>query len=105
MNARTRRAALYAIGVIAVAASINALTTVTPACTTGPSSTAWPGRQAMSWPAEIELFLAIGELVLDAWPARQRVWPWATALIGAVGERGGEHRPRPARTRSSWPTG
>jgi hypothetical protein len=41
----------------------------------------------MSWPAEIDVFLAIGELALyvaylDAWPARQRVWPWATALIG-----------------------
>ncbi len=41
----------------------------------------------MSWPAEIDVFLAVGELALyvaylDAWPARQRVWPWATALTG-----------------------
>ena len=41
----------------------------------------------MSWPAEIDVFLAVGELALyvaylDGWPARQRVWPWVTALIG-----------------------
>ena len=41
----------------------------------------------MSWPAEIDVFLAVGELALyvaylDGWPARQRIWPWATALIG-----------------------
>src|SRR5258708_36006248 len=41
----------------------------------------------MSWPAEIDVFLAIGELslyiaYLDGWPPRHRVWPWATALTG-----------------------
>src|SRR6185437_15840822 len=41
----------------------------------------------MSWPAEIDVFLAVGELALyvaylDAWPGRQRIWPWATALTG-----------------------
>jgi hypothetical protein len=41
----------------------------------------------MSWPAEIDVFLAIGELslyvaYLDGWQARHRVWPWVTALIG-----------------------
>ncbi|HEY1616506.1 MAG TPA: hypothetical protein VGG25_02755 [Streptosporangiaceae bacterium] len=42
----------------------------------------------MSWPAEIDVFLAVGELAslyvayLDGWPGRQRVWPWATALTG-----------------------
>ena len=45
------------------------------------------GWQAMSWPAEIDVFLAVGELALyvaylDGWPVRQRVWPWATALTG-----------------------
>jgi hypothetical protein len=35
----------------------------------------------------IDVFLAIGELALyvaclDGWPARQRIWPWATALVG-----------------------
>ena len=37
------------------------------------------GWQAASWPAEIDVFLAVGELALyvaylDGWPARQRVW-------------------------------
>ncbi len=41
----------------------------------------------MSWPAEIDVFLAVGEpalyvAYLDGWPARQRAWPWATALTG-----------------------
>jgi hypothetical protein len=41
----------------------------------------------MSWPAEIDVFLAVGELALyiaylDGWPARQRIWPWATAVTG-----------------------
>jgi len=41
----------------------------------------------MSWPAEIDVFLAVGELALyvaylDGWPGKQRIWPWATALTG-----------------------
>jgi hypothetical protein len=33
------------------------------------------------------VFLAVGELALhvaylDGWPARQRIWPWMTALVG-----------------------
>ncbi len=41
----------------------------------------------MSWPAEIDVFLAFGELALyiaylDGWPARQRIWPRATAVTG-----------------------
>ncbi len=45
------------------------------------------GWQAMSWPAEIDVFLAVGELALyvaylDGWPAWQRVWPWLTAFVG-----------------------
>ena len=70
------------------------------------------GWQAMSWPAEIDVFLAVGELALyvaylDAWPARQRVWPWATALTGlAVSVAGnvGHIQATPA-TQSAWPTG
>jgi integrase len=47
------------------------------------------GWQAMSWPAEIDVFLAVGELALyvaylDGWPARQRTWPWATTGVGLV---------------------
>ena len=57
----------------------------------------------MSWPAEIDIFLAIGELSLyiayiDAWPSRHRIWPWATALIGlAVNVAGniGHIQPQP----------
>jgi hypothetical protein len=45
------------------------------------------GWQGMSWPAEIDVFLAVGELALyvaylDGWPARQQIWPWTTALVG-----------------------
>jgi hypothetical protein len=87
VNPRTRRAALYAIGVIAIAASINALTHSYAGLYDWAVHHRLAGWQAMSWPAEIDVFLAIGELALyvaylDAWPARQRVWPWATALIG-----------------------
>jgi len=87
MSPRTRRAALYAIGVIAVLAGVNALAH----SYTGPYDWAvhhrLSGWQAMSWPAEIDVFLAVGELALyvaylDGWPTRQRIWPWATALIG-----------------------
>lgn len=47
------------------------------------------GWQAMSWPAEIDVFLVVGELALyvaylDGWPARQRIWPWVTAILGLV---------------------
>jgi hypothetical protein len=87
MNPRTRRAALYAIGVIAIAASVNALTHSYAGLYDWAVHHRLAGWQAMSWPAEIDVFLAIGELALyvaylDAWPARQRAWPWATALIG-----------------------
>ena len=59
----------------------------------------------MSWPAEIDVFLAVGELALyvaylDGWPAGQRVWPWATALTGlAVSVAGnvGHIQPLPGR--------
>jgi len=87
MNPRTRRAALYAIGVIALLASVNALTHSYAGLYDWAVHHRLAGWQAMSWPAEIDVFLAIGELslyvaYLDGWPARQRVWPWATALIG-----------------------
>jgi hypothetical protein len=87
MNARTRRAALYAIGVIAILASANALAHSYAGLYDWAIHHRLTGWQAMSWPAEIDVFLAVGELALyvaylDGWPARQRVWPWATALIG-----------------------
>jgi hypothetical protein len=87
MNPRTRRAALYAIGVIAMLASANALAHSYAGLYEWAVHHRLAGWQAKSWPAEIDVFLAVGELALyvaylDGWPARQRVWPWATALTG-----------------------
>jgi len=87
MNPRTRRAALYAIGAIAILASANALAHSYAGLYEWAVHHRLSGWQAKSWPAEIDVFLAIGELALyvaylDAWPARQRIWPWTTALTG-----------------------
>jgi hypothetical protein len=87
MNPRSRRAALYAIGLIAILASVNALAHSYAGLYDWAVHHRLGGWQAMSWPAEIDVFLAIGELALyvaylDGWPGRQRVWPWATALTG-----------------------
>jgi len=87
VNPRTRRAALRAIGAIAIAASVNALAHSYAGLYDWAVHHRLGGWQAMSWPAEIDVFLAVGELALyvaylDGWPARQRMWPWATALTG-----------------------
>jgi hypothetical protein len=87
MNPRTRRAALYAIGAIAILASANALAHSYAGLYDWAIHHRLSGWQAKSWPAEIDVFLAVGELALyvaylDAWPIRQRIWPWATALTG-----------------------
>jgi hypothetical protein len=87
VNPRMRRAALYAIGVIAILASANALAHSYAGLYDWAIHHRLSGWQAKSWPAEIDVFLAIGELALyvaylDDWPARQRIWPWATALTG-----------------------
>jgi len=87
MNPRTRQAALYAIGAIAILASVNALTHSYAGLYVWAVHHRLSGWQAKSWPAEIDVFLAIGELALyvaylDCWPARQRIWPWTTALVG-----------------------
>lgn len=87
MNPRSRKAALYAIGAIAIAASVNALAHSYAGLYDWAIHHRLTGWQAMSWPAEIDVFLAVGELALyvaylDSWPARQRIWPWATALVG-----------------------
>ena len=87
MNPRTRRAALFAIGAIAILASVNALAHSYAGLYDWAIHHRLSGWQAMSWPAEIDVFLAVGELALyvaylDGWPTRQRVWPWATALLG-----------------------
>src|SRR5260370_25569829 len=82
-----RRAALYGIGAIVILASANALAHSYAGLYDWAVHQRLPGGQAMSWPAEIDVFLAVGELALyvaylDCWPARQRIWPWATALTG-----------------------
>jgi len=87
MNPRTRKAALYAIAVIAILASANALAHSYAGLYGWAIHHRLTGWQAKSWPAEIDVFLAVGELALyvaylDAWPARQRIWPWVTALTG-----------------------
>jgi hypothetical protein len=87
MNTRTRRAALYAIGAIAMLASANALAHSYAGLYDWAVHHRLSGWQAKSWPAEIDVFLAVGELALyvaylDGWPVRQRVWPWTTALVG-----------------------
>ena len=87
MNPRTRRAALYAIGVIAILASANALAHSYAGLYDWAVHHRLSGWQAKSWPAEIDVFLAVGELALyvaylDGWPAQQRIWPWTTALTG-----------------------
>jgi hypothetical protein len=79
--------ALYAIGAIAILASANALAHSYAGLYDWAVHHRLGGWQAKSWPAEIDVFLAVGELALyvaylDGWPARQRIWPWVTALIG-----------------------
>jgi hypothetical protein len=87
VNPQTRRAALYAIGLIAILASANALAHSYAGLYDWAVHHRLSGWQAKSWPAEIDVFLAVGELALyvaylDDWPARQRIWPWTTALVG-----------------------
>jgi hypothetical protein len=87
VNPRTRRAALCSIGMIAILASVNALAHSYAGLYDWAVHHRLGGWQAMSWPAEIDVFLAVGELALyiaylDGWPARQRIWPWATAVTG-----------------------
>ena len=64
MNPRTCGAALYAIGAIAILASANALTHSYAGLYDWAAHRSLTGWQAMSWPAEIDVFLAIGELAL-----------------------------------------
>src|ERR1700733_13948940 len=87
MNARTRRVALYAIAAIAILASANALAHSYAGLYDWAIRHRLTGWQAMSWPAEIDVFLAVGALApyvphLDGWPVRERIGPWATAMTG-----------------------
>jgi len=87
VNPGTHRIALFAIAAIAIAASANALAHSYAGLYAWALHHRLTGWQAVSWPAEIDVFLAVGELALyvaylDSWPMRQRVWPWATTLVG-----------------------
>ena len=87
MNPGSRRAALCGIGVIAVLASVDALAHSYAGLYGWALHHRLGGWQAWSWPAEIDVFLVAGELALyvaylDAWPGRQRAWPWVTAVTG-----------------------
>jgi len=89
MNPRTRRVALYGIGMIALVASFDALAHSYAGLYGWGLHHRLGGWQAWSWPAEIDVFLVVGELALyvaylDAWPRRQRLWPWLTAIIGLI---------------------
>lgn len=89
MNPQTRRIALYAIGVVAVLGSGNALVHSYAGLYSWAVQHRVSGWQAMTWPAEIDVFLVLGELALyvaylDGWPVRQRLWPWVTAVTGLV---------------------
>jgi hypothetical protein len=89
VNPRTRRTALFAIAAIAIAASINALAHSYAGLYAWALHHRLTGWQAVSWPAEIDVFLAVGELALyvaylDGWPTRQRLWPWTTTLAGLI---------------------
>jgi len=89
VNPRTRRTALFAIAAIAIAASVNALAHSYAGLYAWALHHRLTGWQAVSWPAEIDVFLAVGELALyvaylDGWPARQRIWPWTTTLVGLI---------------------
>lgn len=87
MNPRSRRAALYAIAAVAVLASLNALAHSYIGLYGWAAIHGLTGWQATTWPAEIDVFLIIGELALyiaylDLWPTRHKIWPWATAVVG-----------------------
>lgn len=89
MNPRTRRVALYAIAAIAVLASLDALAHSYTGLYGWAIHHRLSGWQALSWPAEIDVFLLVGELALyvaylDEWPLRQRIWPWVTAIVGLL---------------------
>lgn len=87
MNPRTRRIALYAIAAVAVLASLNALAHSFAGLYQWALHHRMSGWQAATWPAEVDVFLIVGELALyvaylDQWPARHKTWPWAVALFG-----------------------
>jgi hypothetical protein len=101
VNPGTRRIALFAIAAIAIAASANALAHSYAGLYAWALHHRLTGWQAVSWPAEIDVFLAVGELALyvaylDSWPVRQRYgrgrppwsgWPSAWQETSATSSR------------------
>ena len=89
MSPRTRLIALYAIGAIAILASANALAHSYAGLYDWATTHRLNTWQSLSWPAEIDVFLVIGELALyvaylDGWSGHHKLWPWITTVIGLV---------------------
>jgi hypothetical protein len=89
MNPRTRLAALYAIGAIAILASLNALAHSYAGLYDWAITHRLDAWQSLSWPAEIDVFLVVGELALyvaylDGWSGRHKTWPWVTTTTGLI---------------------
>jgi len=87
MNPRTRLVALYAIGAIAILAGADALAHSYAGLYDWASTHRLNTWQSLSWPAEIDVFVVVGELALyvaylDGWSGRHKIWPWATTAIG-----------------------
>jgi hypothetical protein len=87
MSPRTRLVALYAIGAIAILASLNALAHSYAGLYDWAITHRLNAWQSLSWPAEIDVFLVVGELALyvaylDSWSNRHKAWPWVTTMIG-----------------------
>ena len=85
---RTRKAALYLIGLIVLVATTVAFVQ------SYDGLYQWARRYlddgwARTWPLQIDAWIAVGELALyvayrDGWPARRKVWPWLAAATGLV---------------------
>ena len=84
MNPKTRRAALYTIAAIAIAASANALAHSYAGLYEWAAHHRLTGWQAMSWPAEIDVFLAV-----ESWLFISPTW-----TAGRPGSGPGHGRPR-----------
>ena len=84
MNPRTRLTALYAIGAIAILASADALAHSYTGLYDWAITHRLNAWQSLSWPAEIDVFLAVGELALYVaylvFLLRSPVQAWIAAL-------------------------
>jgi hypothetical protein len=89
MNPRSRLAALHAIAAIAILASGNALAHSYAGLYDWASTHRLNAWQSITWPAEIDVFLVVGELALyvaylDGWSGRHKIWPWVTTVTGLL---------------------